>query len=110
MCYAFSQLPLLDRDAFPPARDEKIAALVLDLEKRAKAEHDYDSVTYKAATILAWYHRGSLTDEDLAKRINEAFAHSHDTSARVMLSTLGDAGRSVLASWDAAHITEAPST
>ena len=83
MCYAFSHLPLLDRDAFPPAREEKVAALVLNLEKRAKTERDLDNTIHKTATILAWYHRGPWTDDYLAKRVSGTFGRPHASTARV---------------------------
>ncbi len=99
-CYAFSRLPLLDRDAFPPAQAEFVEDLILSLEKRAEDRDGYDDLNLQTAVILAWYRRAPWTDDELAKRIRRAFPHGLTDTARKMLSTLGDTGRSILAAWE----------
>lgn len=99
-CYALSRLPLLDRDAFPAARESLVGDLIAALLEREEDRDTYDDVGFQAAVILAWYRRGPWSDDELAKRIRRAFPDRQTDSAHKMLSTLGETGCSILTAWE----------
>ncbi len=103
LCYAFSGLPLLDRDGFVLARTGSLGALIPLLEaigEKVLEQNNIDSdVSLQAMTVLSWYRRGPWTDAELAGRIQSAFGDDHALVAREMLGTLGAEGQAVLDEW-----------
>jgi len=99
LIYAFSGLPLLDRDSFPRAKADSVGPLITRLIQDASDSEYRDSTERHTAVILAWYRRAPWSDSELAGKIREAFRNEHPPNARQMLSTLGEAGAQVLADW-----------